>query len=66
MNQLIDTRTKLRKGLTWGVGLAGAVIVAPVAFLAVKGITGIAVAAAVFGACLKFAPPKCARLPRPR
>lgn len=39
--------SKLATGLKWGLGLGAAVLVAPVVFLAVKGIVGLAAAAVV-------------------
>ena len=55
MNQLTpERRLKLGKALGWGLGAA--VLVAPVAFLAVQGIVGVAIAAVLGLACVHLAP----------
>lgn len=55
-NVLDPRRAKLTAVATWGVGLAGAVLIAPVIFLAVKGIVGLAIAAVTGLAVVNFAP----------
>jgi hypothetical protein len=50
-------RERIATYAKWGLALAGAAIVAPVAFLAVKGIIGLAIAAALGTVVIAFAQP---------
>lgn len=49
-------RQVLANRLKWGLGLIGAALISPVVFLAVKGIIGLAIAAAVGTATVQLAP----------
>ena len=49
-------RQKLATALKWGAGFVGAVLVAPFVFLAVKGIVGLAIAAALGLVITQLAP----------
>jgi hypothetical protein len=49
-------RQRLAAWLKWGLGMVGAVIVSPFVFLAVKGIVGLAIAAAVGFVVVQLAP----------
>lgn len=49
-------RQRLATVAKWGIGLAGAVIISPFVFLAVKGIVGLALAVAVGMAVIQLAP----------
>lgn len=49
-------KLRLAAGVKWALGLAGAVLIAPVVFLAVKGLVGLALAAIVGLAMVNFAP----------
>lgn len=49
-------RKRLETALKWGAGLVGAVLVAPFVFLAVKGIVGLAIAAALGLVVTQLAP----------
>lgn len=56
MEALDIRKQSLATKAKWGLGLAGAVVVAPVAFLAVQGIVGLAIAFVVGSVCINFAP----------
>ncbi|MGO9318455.1 MAG: hypothetical protein ACLPXT_13395 [Terracidiphilus sp.] len=49
-------RQKMATALKWGAGLVGAIVVAPFIFLAVKGIVGLAIAAAIGLVITQLAP----------
>lgn len=49
-------RKRLATMFKWGLGLAGAVLISPVVFLAVKGIVGLIIAVALGYAAIEFAP----------
>lgn len=49
-------KQRLATGVKWGLGLAGAVVVSPFIFLAVKGAVGLAIAGAVGLGIINFAP----------
>ncbi len=49
-------RQRIATGVKWGVGLAGAVLISPIVFLAVKGLVGLALAAAIGFIIINFAP----------
>ena len=52
----IANRERIGKLAGWAIGLTGAVLVAPVAYLAIKGMVGIAIAGVLGLACVHFAP----------
>lgn len=57
MNAIDDVKkARLAIGLKWGLGLAAAVVISPIVFLAVKGLVGLALAATIGLAMVNFAP----------